>query len=166
MFSIISHPFWGTPNFWKHPYALNNCCFFFPFLIGIHPNWRQFRCDGMWHHLLQGQWHHQPPSFFLWWNFREAIIACFWGAKWIKMVLLTMAKVFTWHMAHVSTLQDTAGTRMHQISSRLSIGNAGRSIVHGDGIIVRIQGSFFWHCCKTWCFQYVRVVQKPMKGFI
>ena len=19
-FSIINHPFWGTPNFWKHPY--------------------------------------------------------------------------------------------------------------------------------------------------
>ena len=34
MFSIISHPFWGTPNFWKHPYALNNCCFFFHSSLG------------------------------------------------------------------------------------------------------------------------------------
>ena len=45
-------------------------------------------------------------SFFLWCNFREAIIACFWGAKWIKMVLLTMAKVFTCHMSvHFRILQ-------------------------------------------------------------
>ena len=23
-FSIINHPFWGTPYFWKHPYTLYN----------------------------------------------------------------------------------------------------------------------------------------------
>ena len=22
--SIINHPFWGTPIFWKHPYSLSN----------------------------------------------------------------------------------------------------------------------------------------------
>ena len=27
-FSIINHPFWGTPNFWKHP---------FPYMTGWHP---------------------------------------------------------------------------------------------------------------------------------
>ena len=28
-FSIINHPFWGTPYFWKHPHPKNrSCCFF------------------------------------------------------------------------------------------------------------------------------------------